>query len=178
MNKARQTLIAMAERDLGIRETLGANRGPGIERFWTATNYPGGYKDRAPYCCAAVCYWISEAAKKGVKWLAPLPKDAGCANFLAWARKREAVGHALVTKTPQPGDIVCFLPHFSHIGIVAEVDGEHVATIEANTVEANAARAHTDFSKERDGGGVYRRMRKMSLCGSFIRLLTPDEGAR
>lgn len=174
MSKARLILLSVAEKDLKIRETLGNNRGPGIEKYWSATNYPEGYKDRAPYCAAAVCWWIAEAARCGVKWLAPLPKEAGVSNFAAWARRRQKDGMALVLREkPLPGDIVVFLPHFSHIGLVSELAGDCVYTIEANTTPAAS-----ELAKERDGGGVFRRVRKLSLCGSFVRLLTKTEGER
>jgi hypothetical protein len=173
VNKARFVLVSVAEKDLGIRETLGNNRGPGIEKFWPATSYPGGYKDRQPYCAAAVCYWVAEAARCGVKFLPPLPREASVANFLSWSKARQKAGQVVITKEPQPGDIVCFLPHFSHIGIVADLAGDCVETIEGNTTGAASS-----LAKERDGGGVYRRMRKLSICGSFIRLLTATEGAQ
>jgi hypothetical protein len=173
MSKARLILISVAERDLNVRETLGSNRGPGIEKFWTATNYAAGYKDRQPYCAAAVCYWVAEAARAGVKFLAPLPRDAAVRNFLSWAKARQRAGQILLTADPQPGDIVSFLPHFSHIGLVVKRDGATVETIEANTTAAQSSLAN-----EREGGGVYRRVRKLSICGTFIRLLTTKEGAQ
>ena len=49
----RQKLIDIAMRDEGQKETS-RNRGPAIEKFWTATNYPDGYVNREPYCAAGV----------------------------------------------------------------------------------------------------------------------------
>lgn len=172
MANPRLVLLSVAERDLKIRESEGNNRGPGIAKFWAATSYADGYKNREPYCAAAVCWWVAEAGRCGVRWLAPLPREAAVRNFLSWARRRASAGDVMFAAVPLPGDIVCFLPHFSHIGVVAKAGAGEVETIEANTTAGAAS-----LAKERDGGGVYRRTRKLGLCGSFVRLLTASEGA-
>jgi peptidoglycan hydrolase-like protein with peptidoglycan-binding domain len=68
-------IVGLARADLGIRETEGKNHGPGIAKFWPATNYPTGYANREPYCAAAVCYWVKEAAGS-IKPAFDLPRTA------------------------------------------------------------------------------------------------------
>jgi hypothetical protein len=74
-----------------------------------------------------------------------------------------------VLRDPLPGDLVVFQPHFSHIGIVTAIGTAHgtppalgyISPIEGNTNGAG----------EREGVAVCAKLRPLSLCGSFIRLL-------
>lgn len=58
----RKKLVTIASRDVGQLETS-RNQGPAIRKFWPATSYPEGYRERQPYCAAAVSYWVSEWLK-------------------------------------------------------------------------------------------------------------------
>lgn len=63
---------------------------------------------------------------------------------------------------PEAGDVVSFLPHLSHIGVVAEdgVSGGFVHTIEGNT---NDAGSH-------EGDCVAAKTRALTFCGEFYRI--------
>ena len=88
------------------------------------------------------------------------PKSASVKEWRKWARETKGVqilkpGDALL-----PGDIVSYLPHFSHIGIVAKPGKSIITTIEGNTNDAGG----------REGDGCYEKTRSMSICGEFYRL--------
>lgn len=149
-------LIEIALKDVGIFETS-KNRGDGISKFWNATDYKDGYKYREPYCAAAVSYWIREM---NVFDEETRPKTAGAFNFERWG---EGIG-VKVLKSPdhvKRGNLVIF--NFSHIGIVtSDSDNQgRFATIEANTSTG-------EKGSQRDGGGVYRRTRKIDSVRSII----------
>lgn len=153
------TLVKVATKDLGIRETS-HNQGEGIAKFWTATSYPDGYRNREPYCAAAVCYWIKEALK-GESYSFQLPKTPLAFGFCKWAR-REGVWFEENPSQVKRGDILVF--RFSHVGIATEDSkGATVKTVEANT-------SGTSSGDQRDGGGVWRKTRNLSEVAMAIRL--------
>lgn len=167
----RQKLVDIALRDVGITETT-RNRAPRINRYWEATNYPDGWRDRAPYCAAAVCWWIREWLKlpevldamrmtpaQAEKWRCKSPAAFG---WLDWAK---AKGLTVFDDSPRhtlhTGDLMIF--DMSHIGIVVDdypIKGT-VATVEANTGPMGG----------RDGDGVWRKIRERSMARAFVRIL-------
>lgn len=165
----RQKLIDIAMRDEGQKETS-RNRGPAIEKFWTATNYPDGYINREPYCAAGVCYWVREWLKlpevQSVfgktwedlnKWRCKSPAAYG---WLEWAADKNV---RTLSDDPKnvlrTGDIVVF--DFSHIGLVYDDKDDRIFTIEANTGPSGG----------RDGDGIYKKNRPREVARRFIRLL-------
>ncbi len=169
----RQRLVTIAARDVGSVETS-RNQGPAIRKFWPATSYPEGYKQRQPYCAAAVCYWVQQ-------WLADpevavaiceqydiLPrnlnawrcKSAAAFGWLEWAKKKGVqVLSDSALNTLHTGDLMVF--DMSHIGIVGDDSGNNVYTIEANTGAGGG----------RDGDGIFQKTRHRTLARGFIRLL-------
>jgi len=156
-----QTLVdvAMEQARLGIRESS-KNHGPGIEKFWTATNYPDGYANREPYCAAFGCWIFREAIDRffGGASGAPFrrPKSARVLDWPVWASAEDQrdVWDMLDPKTTKAraGDVVLFDFNGSasggtHWGLVTaseHVDGSF------DTVEAN-----TNAEGSREGDGVY-----------------------
>ena len=165
-----QRIIAEVAREfIGVHETS-TNRGPHFEEFWAATTYPTGAVDRQPWCSAFASFCVHEADRRSPEiHLRVPPKFPAVAQWLPWA-KDDANGCLVFTPEhvglgkfkPQAGDIVVFLPHLSHVGIVGEdYQGNGlVATIEGNT---NAAGS-------REGDGVFAKARSLNFCGSFIRI--------
>lgn len=141
----------------GIFETS-KNQGEGIAKYWTATSYPDGYKNREPYCAAAVCWLIKEA---GLFPEEKRPKTALAFGFEDWA-----TDHGLkLVKRPssvKKGDLVIF--PFSHIG-VAFTDSDSKGDFQ--TVEANTS--GTLRGDQRDGGGVFCRRRNLGVVRSLVR---------
>jgi hypothetical protein len=166
MSRNPRAIIAdIAAKHIGLRETT-PNRFAGIDKFWAATNYPDGGKNREPWCSAFASYCVQEADRQSaaIRLRVP-PRFAAVRDWLPWARQAGCIvfPNTSTTYLPERGDIVIFLPRLSHIGIVAGFAGRGmVHTIEGNT---NAAGS-------RDGDGCYDKLRSLSFCGSFIRIPT------
>ena len=75
------------------------NHGPAIEKFWPATSYgPERYKNREPYCAAAVSHWVRERLKIPAVQQAPSKtaeqlergrcKSARAFDWIDWAKER------------------------------------------------------------------------------------------
>lgn len=148
-------LILIANDEVGTSETS-KNQGPGIKKYWTATNYPDGYENREPWCAAYVCWCIKQCK---VFTESNRPKTASAFGYEEWANN---LGLTLI-KLPyiiKRGDIVIY--KFSHIGIATEdsdSDGDFRA-IEGNTNDAGS----------REGGSVLIKSRNISSVRSVIRL--------
>lgn len=149
-------LVEIATGQLGVAETS-RNQGPGIEKYWTATSYPEGYADRQPWCAAFMCWVFLEASKKAGFLPFKLPKTAAAFGFETWAKDNGLT----LQKSPQRvrrGDVVVYT--FSHIGI-AVTDSDAKGNFEA--IEGN-----TNAAGDREGGGVMRKVRKLSSVCSAI----------
>jgi hypothetical protein len=151
-------LIAIASKDLGIFETS-KNHGDGIAKFWTVCDYSEGYKDKQPYCAAAVSYWINQM---GVFSPHDSPRTASAFGMEDWAKD---IGISLVghPKSIKRGDLIVY--SFSHVGIATgdSDKGGNFATIEANTSPGTSG-------SQREGGGVYARKRNLDLVRSIVRI--------
>lgn len=104
-----------------------------------------------PWCCAFIA-WVFRGT--GL-----FPKTASCAYALDWFEQRSQ----RVSK-PQPGDLVFFrfstnARRTNHIGIVTEVHGNTITTIEGNTSRTN----------QDNGGCVMERRRDYKNIVAFCR---------
>jgi hypothetical protein len=157
-----QTLIQTAEAEVGVEEVNGSNCGPRVNEYKAATWLPA---DKAwPWCAAFICWIVMEAMRKasihetaGFK----RPRTAGAWDFENWSRAQDSTTW---TRRPhrgdiQPGDIVIF--RFSHIGLAVSAPDKNgnVRTIEGNT----------DAAGSREGGGVFRKLRRLDQIRSRIR---------
>lgn len=170
MNNPRALIADIASKFLGLKEVT-PNRFAGIDRFWADTNYPDGWKNREPWCSAFVSYCVNEADRQSeaIKLRIP-PRFAAVSSWLAWAKRPETgclvFGPDSKIHKPQRGDLVTYLPHLSHIGIVASFDGVRFL----HTIEGNTSPNPRDRGTDRDGDGIYDRIRNLSFCGTFIRI--------
>lgn len=146
-----------------VRETS-KNRGEGIEKFWDATSYKEGYKNREPYCAAYVCWVVREAFEEAGIKESPgfrLPTTARAWGFEHWSLAQDDTTHT--KKKPrgdiERGDLVIFT--FSHIGIALGRPDKHG---HFHTIEAN-----TDDGGSREGDGVYEKIRSIELVKARIR---------
>lgn len=163
-------IVAIAESQLGVKETS-KNYGPKLAKYWEATSYPEGMKNREPWCAAFVAWCVREAGRvEG--WLnkgeTNRPRSAAVRDWVPAALKLgwKVFGPGDPVLFPAPGDIVVF--KFSHVGIVTDREAYDVKTIEGNTNEHG----------EREGKYVLRRERAMrEMCRSFIRLPKAAIGA-
>ena len=154
-------IVDLATQEIGVEEVDGTNCGPRVNQYKAATNLPP--EEPWPWCAAFVCWVVQQAMKEaGVKETPTfhVPRTAGAWDMENWSMRQD---NSTWTKKPHngdilPGDIVVFT--FSHIGfaVSAPKDGM-VETVEANT----------DAAGSREGGGVFRKTRKLSQIRSRIR---------
>lgn len=165
----RKIIADVAREYIGTHETS-ENRGPHLAEFWAATNYPSGSDDRQPWCSAFATFCVKEGDRRSdALALRHPPFFPAVAQWREWARDPQN-GCLVFTPEdvkagkyqPMAGDVLHFLPHLSHVGIVAEdgVPGGFVHTIEGNTNNAGS----------REGDCVAAKSRALSFCGEFIRV--------
>jgi hypothetical protein len=148
--------IALQQFSEGIFETSN-NNGPGIEKYWDATNYKDGYTNREPWCAAFLSWLCRES---GLFSEEERPKTASAFGFESWADDCKKVKITRKPKTITKGDIVVF--SFSHIAI-ATSDSD--SSGDFTTIEGN-----TNPSGSREGNGVYKKTRNLSVVRSKISL--------
>ena len=147
--------IAGAEAAKPVREVpSNSNRGREVERYQTRA----GSRPGLAWCCAFV-YWCYDEAALALSRRNPMVKTAGCLEH--WQRA-PAAGATRIVRARAVADpsllapgMIFIMDHgqgFGHTGIVTEVNGGLLSTIEGNT----------DASKTREGGGVYRLSRKVT----------------
>jgi len=148
-------LADAAEAEVGTLE-VGNNGGKRIREYQGSTWLPPG---AWPWCAAFVC-WCYRAAMERAAPGIDRPRTAGAWDFERWARDE---GAALM-KPPgyaKRGDIAVYT--FSHIGIVTRDQGRGDGSI--HTVEGN-----TNKAGDREGDGVFRKIRPLSKIRSLIRI--------
>ena len=152
-------LVQVAGTQLGVAETS-RNRGPEIEKYWSATSYPDGMAERQPWCAAFVAWCLREAIVRRYGSEAACPfkrcRSARVADWLDWARRTDGVG---VVKSPRTGDIAIYT--FSHIGVVSGTIGG---------TDFEATEGNTDDSGGREGVEVAVRRRQIRQAKAFLRL--------
>lgn len=152
-------LVQVAGTQLGVAETS-RNRGPEIEKYWSATTYPEGMDERQPWCAAFVAWCLREAVirRYGSEAAAPFRRcrSPRCFDWVDWAHSQPAVD---VARSPRPGDICVY--KFSHIGIVSETPGG---------ADFLAIEGNTDDSGGREGVEVAVRRRQVRQVQAFLRL--------
>jgi CHAP domain len=147
--------IAAHEAARPVREVpSNSNRGPEVEAYQRrADSHPG-----LSWCCSFV-YWCFDEAAIALSRRNPMVKTAGCLDH--WQRALAAgatrIPRARAVADPSrivPG-MIFVMDHgggLGHTGLVSQVNGGLLTTIEGNT----------DASKTREGGGVYRLTRKVA----------------
>lgn len=141
---AERRLLVMAYLcdQLKVREDGGNNRGVWVNVFLQSAGVDPGN----PWCAAAVTF-ASKVAK------AKCPKDSPAAvrGWLNWAKTM-----GFLVEAPQRGSICMHqtTETTGHIALVVKVIGVWVYSIEGNTGSG-------DKGSQRDGDGMYRRVRLM-----------------
>ena len=158
--KLAQRLVELAKKEVGVEEIGGTNCGPRVNEYKAATWLP---PDQAwPWCAAFIDWLVMKAmAESGKQFTFERPRTAGAWDLENWSMKQD--GSTWTKLNPQAsdialGDIVIFT--FSHVGLAIDLPARGmVETIEGNT----------DGNGSRDGGGVWKKQRKLSLIRSRIR---------
>lgn len=170
----RKRLAAIARLDVGKTEDT-KNRAPWIEKFWPATSYPEGYKNRQPYCAAAISWcvreWLRDADVRAALQLTSFTsaedwrcESARVREWLTWARIRG------VTVRPKNGIL-----HMADLVIYKFTTGHHIEMVtgDDNTTTGafTAIGFNTNAQLSRDGQGCFEKERSRNSVVAFIRLL-------
>lgn len=167
VNAPIEKLVAIALKEVGVREQGGNNCGPRIREYQAATWLE---PDAWPWCAAFLCWCIREWLKDPsvVKSLALKdsnlwrPRTAGAFDLIRWGRENNLKILTDIEKA-QAGDLVVF--DFSHCGLIyKDQESVYIETIEGNT------NGHGD----RDsivGDGVWKKTRHVGTVKAFIRLV-------
>jgi hypothetical protein len=158
----RDLVIDIAASQIGVVEQpRGSNRGPEVDVYIRTTGLNPA-ADSFPWCVCFL-YWVFEQAAKVKGEENPLPKTAGVIALWNLGRHTEA---QVVRKseanaqTVKPGMIF----HLDlgggkgHAGLVIEVRGDHIITIEGNTNPGGSS----------DGFGVFRRDARPITTGVLL----------
>jgi hypothetical protein len=147
----RDLVIDIAASQIGVVEQpRGSNRGPEVDVYIRTTGLNPA-DDSYPWCVCFL-YWVFDQAAKIKGKENPLPKTAGVIALWNLGRHTEAEvvrKSEANTQTVKPGMIF----HLDlgggkgHAGLVIEVRGDHIITIEGNTNPGGSS----------DGFGVFRR---------------------
>lgn len=160
MSKFTESLVKIALAEIGIEEIDGTNKGPRVNEYKAATNLPPN--ESWPWCAAFICWIVREAmAVHGVKETAGFkrPRTAGAWDFENWSKRQdETTWTSRDVSDIKAGDIVIF--KFSHIGI---------AVSDADNGKVNSCEGNTDSSGSREGGGVFRKTRRLDQIKVRIR---------
>jgi hypothetical protein len=158
--KLAQRIVELAKKEVGVEEIGGTNCGPRVNEYKSAT-----WLDPLqswPWCAAFIDWLVMKAMEEsGKEFTFQRPRTAGAWDLENWSMKQD--GSTWTKLNPQasdiaPGDIVIFT--FSHVGLaIGTPEKGMVETIEGNT----------DGNGSRDGGGVWRKQRKLSQIRSRIR---------
>lgn len=155
-------LIELAKAEVGTEEINGTNCGPRVDQYKAATNLPP--HKSWPWCAAFICWLIREALKafSEAKFTFKRPTTAGAWDLENWSLAQD--NSTSTKRNPgqdiKAGDIVIF--KFSHVGLAIEDADVHTNTV--RTIEGN-----TDAAGSREGGGVFRKIRKLSQIRTRIR---------
>lgn len=145
--------LEIAKTQLGVQEIpKGSNSGPDVEKYLKSVGLGKGYA----WCMAFVFWCVMEASTK-LKVANPLLKTGG-------VLKQWNARPLLRVETPQAGDIfiIDFGKGAGHTGWVeAVLTGGRIQTIEGNTNSAGS----------REGQENARRIRKISACKGFLRIV-------
>lgn len=174
MNNPQSIIADVAERYIGVKE-VSRNDSPKIREFWKSTNYPTGWKDRAPWCAAFAAHCVAVANRESsLLNLRSLPQSASVVGWIQWASKPENGCQVFEwdknskVMIPQSGDIVTFeWRNGHHIGIVGSSPYVRPST-GISYIKTNEGNTSRDGG--RDGDGVYSKERAREICHLFIRL--------
>ena len=158
----RDLVIDIAASQIGVVEQpRGSNRGPEVDVYIRTTGLNPAH-DSFPWCVCFL-YWVFGQAAKIKRIENPLPKTAGVIALWNLGRHTEAQvvrKSEANARTIEPGMI--FMLNLGggkgHAGLVIEVQGDHIITIEGNTNPGGSS----------DGFGVFRRDARPIVTGVLL----------
>lgn len=139
--KIRGSLLAIAEKEVGVRERSGNNDGERVELYLKYIGLPKGHA-----WCAAYTSWVY--GKAGLS----RPRTGWTPALFPENR---------LVKKPKPADLfgIYFpsLKRIAHTGFVVSIKSDWVLTIEGNT----------NIEGGREGDGVYKKRRHLRTIAKF-----------
>ncbi len=157
MSKMRERLVSIAKAEIGyLEKASNANlenktANAGRNNF---TKYGAWYPMQAQPWCAMFVSWCAEKAGIGPD---TIPKHASTGAGVNWFKARGRWRPSGGGYTPVPGDLIYFTQNGSspvHVGIVCEINGNQVVTVEGNT--------STSAGLIDNGGGVAQKSYSMN----------------
>jgi len=149
-NPKQNTVLSIAQHELGVREQTGKNDGKRVEEYLCYVGLPKGN----PWCAAFVSWVYGQAGYKQPRtaWSPALfPKEK-------------------ISLNPKSADVfgIYFpsLKRIAHCGLVEKTQKKWIITIEGNT----------NLAGSNEGGGVYRKWRHRKTIAVFAHWL-PEKGA-
>ena len=163
-----EKLLEIAKSQIGIKEEGADNQGKDIKKFQEAID---GKAQGESWCCGFAFWcikqtdlWFDEQAKMSLSERHTLFETEHCMTLYQKCKITNLV------KEPFPGCLIIWQFYkdgkqtpSGHIGIVTNVDGDKVHTIEGNTSDAE--------SVERNGGGVYAKKRSKVMNTGPMRVI-------
>ena len=141
--------MAVAGAQVGVTELTGKNDGKEVEAYLRSVGLARGN----PYC-AAIVYWIGQEAARGTERKPPYPKTGWSPSMVSSPTWKRGKG-----RDPQPADTFGIYFHskkrVAHTGLIEQIDGDYLITIEGNT----SSRAAIGSASDREGEGVRRKRR-------------------
>lgn len=146
MDKRVERVLKIAAKEVGVRE-YNDNSGKRVMEYQAATTLGGTHW---PWC-AAFCSW---AIREGIGvelmrqvWM----PSASCDIILDWARRKGIISG--IPEVGSAGLVMASRYDATHIFLVESINGNNTTTLEGNT----------NAGGSRNGNGVYRRVRPVSL---------------
>lgn len=152
-------VLAKAESQVGVRETpKNSNSGPEVDGYLRCAGVPLSLPaTQKPWCCAFV-YWCFNETASAQGLSNPMIRTAGCLEHwngaVSHGASRIVASRAIADPALVRPGMIFILDHGEgrgHTGFVHQVSAGLLHTIEGNT----------DASLTREGGGVYRLVRKL-----------------
>lgn len=139
----RDCVLGCAREEVGVKERTGNNDGDRVKLYLASTGLSEGY----PWCAAVVAFLFGLCA-------ADNPGSAYCPD---WFKSGDVIYRRGSDKNDfdvcRPGDLIGIWfsdkRRIAHMGMIEDVEGQKVTTLEGNTNEAGG----------RDGEGFYRKYR-------------------
>lgn len=136
-----ERIIAIAQKEVGVKELTGNNDGERVEEYLRAV----GLKKGQPYCSAFVSWVFEQAGYRA-------PRTGWSPALFPGSR---------IVKDAKPaavfGIYFSSLKRIAHVGLVESVRSDWITCLEANT----------NIAGSREGEGVFRRIRHKRTISRF-----------
>lgn len=136
----REQLIKQARSQLYVQEwPIKKNKGPGVKKYLNSVGLGEGYA-----WCMAFIYWCVQEVCNDYKLSNPLQKTGGV--LAQWNGSK-----VLQVEKPEIGDvfIMDFGKGLGHAGIIVDLDGDVITTIEGNTNDEASREGYIVAEKKR-----------------------------